>query len=148
MCVFSTPWGLRLGQGEAELWGGAAWGGLNSLHCNSTRGGRSQSPAFLQSAVCLHDCCCAGGRWQLHITTPSDNTQRLYLCSSSRQSAQIRILYSLFQMLKVSRFNPSGSEHGNRIRSVCSVTDSHLFHLHQIPRKHVTAPEPALHSAV
>lgn len=37
------------------------WAVLNPLHCNRTRGGRSRSPAFLQNAVCLHDCHCAGG---------------------------------------------------------------------------------------
>lgn len=56
------------------------WAVLNPVHCNRTRGGRSRSPAFLQNAVCLHDCHCAGGggRWQLRITAPSDNTYCLH----------------------------------------------------------------------
>lgn len=54
------------------------WAVLNPVHCNRTQGGRSRSPAFLQNAVCLHDCHCAGGRWQLRITAPSDNTYCLY----------------------------------------------------------------------
>lgn len=44
------------------------WAVLNPVHCNRTRGGRSGSPAFLQNAVCLHDCHCAG-RGALHNCT-------------------------------------------------------------------------------
>lgn len=63
------------------------WAVLNPVHCNRTRGGRSRSPAFLQNAVCLHDCHCAWGeeRWQLCITTPSDNTYCLYFLFNTYQ---------------------------------------------------------------
>lgn len=100
-CVFFHPVGPGAGVGWGGASGGTAWGGLfqlNSVHCNRTRGGRSRSPAFLQSAVCLHDCRCAGGRWQLHITTPSDNTYCLYFCSLSTR--ETRILSSLFHILR------------------------------------------------
>lgn len=103
VCFFHAV-GPRAGEGWGGALGGAAWGGLfqlNSVHCNRTRGGRSRSPAFLQSAVCLHDCRCAGGRWQFCITTPSDNTYCLYLCSLS--TGETRTLYSLLQMLKTAQ---------------------------------------------
>ncbi len=49
-----------------------------------------------------------GGRWQLCITTPSDNSHCLYLCSSPTR--ETRILYSLFQVFRTvqtfNSFNP------------------------------------------
>lgn len=106
---FLPPWGASCWSGARRSFGeaqrGAGCFSWTHCTCNSTRGGRSLSPAFLQFAVCLHDCRWAGGRWQRCTTTTSDNTYCLHLFSSSMR--KIRILSLFFQTVNMSLTSPS-----------------------------------------